>query len=137
MAAAPLGDRIKARSSQDRAVGLFAVFLRSSWVWLCIVLAVLTITIGSLAPNMGPPPTFGFDKIIHASAYGGLALLLACRLPPWLAVCMAAGLGGGLEIAQGSIPGRLGSWGDFAANGTGALVGVFVRVLLQKLMRRS
>ncbi|WP_242465219.1 VanZ family protein [Rhodospirillum rubrum] len=96
----------------------------------------MAITLGSLAPNMGPPPTFGFDKIIHASAYGGLALLLACRLPPWLALCVAVGLGGGLEIAQGSIPGRLGSWGDFAANGTGALVGVLVRVALRKLMRR-
>ncbi len=88
---------------------------------------------GSLAPSLAPPGEYGFDKFLHAGAYGLLAGLLTLatrtRKAAIAAIALTIAYGGLVEIAQGFIPERMGSWEDFAANTVGAvLVGGLVLV---------
>ena len=81
---------------------------------------------GSLAPSLAPPGEYGFDKFLHAGAYGLLAGLLTLttrtRRAGMAAIALAIAYGGLVEIAQSFIPERMGSWEDFAANSIGALL---------------
>ncbi len=73
---------------------------------------------GSLAPSLAPPGEYGLDKFLTRSRNAGIA-----------AIALAIAYGGLVEIAQGFIPERMGSWEDFAANSIGAvLVGGLVLV---------
>lgn len=81
---------------------------------------------GSLAPSLAPPGEYGFDKFLHAGAYGLLAGLLTLstrtRNAGVAAIALAIGYGGLVEIAQSFVPERNGSWEDFAANSIGAVL---------------
>lgn len=93
-----------------------------------ITLAIAVI--GSLAPHMGPPEDHQMDKLVHMAGYAALTLQIGLIIrgphPVLLAGFIALALGGGLELAQCRVPGRSGSWGDFAGNGLGVLVGMAV-----------
>lgn len=81
---------------------------------------------GSLSPTLTPPGEYGADKLLHAAAYGTLAGLMALgtrsRQGALIALLLAVTFGGMVEIAQGFIPERSGSWGDFVANSVGAVL---------------
>ncbi len=81
---------------------------------------------GSLSPALAPPGEYGADKLLHTAAYGTLAGLMALgtrnRQGAVIAILLAIAFGGMVEIAQGFIPERSGSWGDFAANSLGAIL---------------
>lgn len=81
---------------------------------------------GSLAPELAPPGEYGFDKLLHAGAYGTLAGLgilgTQTRRAAIAVVLLVIAYGGSIEILQSFIPERSGSWGDFAANATGAVL---------------
>ncbi|GFZ87181.1 hypothetical protein GCM10011497_15150 [Elstera cyanobacteriorum] len=80
---------------------------------------------GSLAPELAPPGEYGFDKLLHAGAYGtlaGLGLLgTRTRGAAIAVVLLVIAYGGSIEILQSFIPERSGSWGDFTANSLGAI----------------
>lgn len=86
--------------------------------------------IGSLVPHMGPPEGHHADKIIHVAGYAALTLqlVLAVNRPhsALFAGVSALIVGGGLELAQCWVPGRSGSWDDFAADLIGVAAGMAV-----------
>lgn len=85
----------------------------------------LALIVFSLAPvDLSGAPEHG-DKLLHFLAYGLLVLLWP---PSWLGIpvrfVLAAGLGLGLEIAQGALPtGRFADPWDALANTLGAALG--------------
>ncbi|CAA7627705.1 membrane hypothetical protein [Candidatus Terasakiella magnetica] len=99
---------------------------RAARLSCCVTLGVAVI--GSLAPHMGPPESHYLDKVVHVAGYGALTLQIGLSLhrrnPVLVAGLIALLLGGGLELAQCWVPGRSGSWDDFAANALGVLAGM-------------
>lgn len=81
--------------------------------------------LGELKPSTHGPDT-GFDKVLHFTAYFGLAgiatVALGRRTPAMKAAAGLAVFGGVMEIVQ-SFVGRDAEWGDEAANIAGACVG--------------
>jgi VanZ family protein len=96
--------------------------------WPLGAVAAIVLVYGSLEPALAPPGMFELDKLIHLSAYGGLATLgcLPCDRTRHCAPIVVGliALGGLIEIAQCYVPGRVGSIADFVANGCGVLLGV-------------
>lgn len=94
---------------------------------------------GSLAPELAPPGEYGFDKFLHAGAYGtltGLGILSTrTRRAALTVILLAIAFGGMIEILQSFIPERSGSWGDFAANATGAIGAGFALFTWQRRFR--
>ncbi|MBF0306859.1 MAG: VanZ family protein [Alphaproteobacteria bacterium] len=87
----------------------------------------------SLDPALAPPIENGEDKYIHVAAYALLAAAWAEALPArlrWLVIPAVAALGGGIELLQGTIPGRIASPLDAASNGVGAALGFLAHRLL-------
>jgi len=87
-----------------------------------------TVAVGSLLPGAAAPTAAGlpWDKFLHAT--GGAALVLAGawavrrRDPRTLVLlaCVAAALGGLLEVGQAFVPSRDPAVGDFLADALGA-----------------
>jgi len=84
-------------------------------------------------PSAGPTPTVGgvgVDKLLHAAAYGVLAVLLVmsrrARSPVELTTLTlaSAGYGAVVEVVQLSFPARTFSRADALANALGAAVAV-------------
>ena len=98
------------------------------------IAGLLAVTYASLSASTSPPGgaigILQIDQLLHVCAYALLGLT-ACG---WLgfrpAVMRYLGLlalySGFLELAQTTIPGRSGSWGDFLANA----VGLFLSLLI-------
>jgi VanZ family protein len=108
---------------------------------LAAAATIAAAVVGSLAPHLGPPEAYHIDKIVHLGGYAVLTFLLTLAMPPrWglpaaalVAALSAILLGGILEIAQTVVPGRDGSWGDFAVDAVGSVVGlIFMRLWLSR-----
>jgi VanZ family protein len=98
--------------------------LRYRTVWIAaVVVLVVTIATGSLAPVSAVPAVDVWDKYQHAGAYSVLTMLLIGMVEPrgypWAAVG-ALLFGGLMEIAQGLLTEtRVMDWHDVVANSTG------------------
>jgi len=103
-----------------------SVIVRRSLLTATVIAAVA----GSLVPHVGPPVTLHIDKIVHSTGYAVLTMLMVWGGPRRLGLLGAAltalVLGGSLEIAQTQVPGRDGSFGDFAANAAGVGIAMVV-----------
>ncbi|MEI9931276.1 MAG: VanZ family protein [Rhizomicrobium sp.] len=109
---------------------------------LAIVLfwpAVIVVTWGELTPSPPPLALHVWDKLLHFTAYFGLAGLAALSLKSRRALIYAVlGLilfGGLLEVIQG-FTGRDAEWGDEFANTLGAIVGAFSGSAFLRLVDR-
>jgi VanZ family protein len=98
------------------------------WIF---VPAVAVVVWGELKPSAHGPEN-GFDKILHFTAYFGLAGIATVAIGRQrAAVLAAAGLaafGGALEIVQ-SFVGRDAEWGDELANIVGVCAGLGAALL--------
>lgn len=87
-----------------------------------LLVAILTIALlwAGLQPRLAPPSEYGLDKILHAGAFGFLAMLgaiaLRGRAAPLLSGAGVAFIGALLEVAQGQVKGRVGSLEDWVAD---------------------
>ena len=112
-------------------------YLRLSMRWLFLP-ALAVVIWGELKPSVQGPGT-GFDKVLHFTAYFGLAAIatvaLGHRRPAiWAALALAT-FGGILEIVQ-SFVGRDAEWGDELANIVGAGAGLAAGLLALSMTRR-
>ena len=104
------------------------------------IVFLVIITLLSLAPiqlsgSFGP---FDVDKAYHAVAYFCLVFPLPLtrpRLTTWVVLGVIA-CGGSIELIQ-YLFGREASWGDFVANGIGAIVGAVIARQLGLWLCRS
>lgn len=102
------------------------------------VLVVIAIIVTSLLPNTYPPTEHNMDKVLHFGAYGFMAFLPALvigsrRNLVWVAVFLL-GVGAATEIGQYFVPERSCSWGDFAANTLGVVVGSFAGSFIRQFI---
>jgi VanZ family protein len=105
-------------------------------------LIILWLSLTSSPPQL--PGVLGWDKLLHAGAYGLLSLLLAqaflcppftMNKPWWLAGTTAIAYGALLEILQLlSQNGRTAEWPDLFADAMGAF---FCCVVFRQRMKRS
>ena len=121
----------------------FIVRLFAPIIWTCIIFWL------SLTPSPPQlPGILGWDKLLHAGAYGLLALLIAqfllCFLANpanvwWQAGLVAVGFGALLEILQLlAQTGRTAEWWDLFADAVGAfLCCVIFRQIQGVLCRRN
>ncbi len=95
-------------------------------VALTLVIAII-IAITTLDPSDDGPPLPISDKILHAIAFGSLALPLIwqkLRNAIWMAP-VALAYGGAIEIIQPHF-GRSAEWADLFADATGILVAILL-----------
>ncbi len=99
--------------------------------------AIAVVMWGELTPS---PPSFEshvWDKLLHFTAYFGLAglatLALKSRRTLVYAVLALIALGGALEIIQG-MTGRDAEWGDELANTLGAVSGAVAGLIFLRLV---
>lgn len=96
-----------------------------------VIYAALVVRLCTTRIDLPLPLVRGIDKVEHAGAFGGLALVLLRALratwprgPVWLAALvsgvLATALGALVEVLQRSIPGRRGDAADLAADVAGA-----------------
>jgi VanZ family protein len=92
-----------------------------------------------------PAMPTNFDKVLHFSAYSGLALLLsigvfwARQVPWWHFIVMfiaVAAFGGCDELTQPPF-GRTADWYDWYADLGGAIVGVLLGAIANSWLRRA
>jgi VanZ family protein len=100
----------------------------------------LTLVIwGELVPHMPDIIPGASDKLLHFTAYFGLAVLATVALGRTRAILVATMslvvLGGVLEILQ-AFTGRDAEWLDEAANACGVLSGVALGLVLLRLVGR-
>lgn len=108
---------------------------RLALVATALVLAVL------LAATLSPPMNLegnlpGNDKLHHFLGFAALTFPLCARNPRaafWL-VPVAVVLGGAIELIQ-PLVGRTAEWGDFVADGAGALAGAGLGWAIWRLRR--
>jgi VanZ family protein len=106
--------------------------------WLVLVGAVFVV---ALLPSAGPPGLWGIDKIVHFAVFLGLAAVPAAVLPEIRSVLgtqvflLVVGLG--IEATQAFIPGRVGSLGDFLADGLGIAAGMALGRHVWRRWRRT
>ncbi|MEO7035396.1 MAG: VanZ family protein [Polyangiaceae bacterium] len=100
--------------------------------------------------RMGELPELGFvptDKLLHAAAFGGLALLLAravhfssargsLRKCLWLGALGSSVLGALLEVCQHFVPYRSSDPLDWLADTVGAVLAVCAALALLRLVQR-
>jgi VanZ family protein len=105
---------------------------RVAWLSAGWLIALL-IAVGSLVPSVPELATDVSDKVLHFSAYAGLAFLFAGTVPRnhWGRVAVGLLLlGGGIELAQEYLTeSRSGEWADMAANTLGVGVGLGIAAL--------
>lgn len=115
-------------------------WLGSRRLWAVATLAVaVVIAAGSLTPANEMPQTLLWDKFNHFAGYGGLALcagLAGVRVGTawWL----VAGYGVLIELAQTSVPGRMGGdVADMLANALGAALTLGLLSVARRFAARS
>lgn len=96
---------------------------------LCALLGLMGAAFwAALQPQLAPSGLYGFDKLVHAGAFGLLTLLgvlaSASRRTAFLAVLAVLALGGAIEVAQSFVPGREASLSDLAGDAAGIAVGL-------------
>lgn len=116
----------------------FGRFLHS----LAVVLfwpAIALVTWGELTPSTPHLEVHIWDKLLHFTAYFGLAVLAALSLKTRSSLfCAVLGLiafGGVLEILQG-LTGRDADWLDEGANTLGAFLGAVIGLMSLRLVDR-
>ena len=101
--------------------------------------AVVLVTWGELTPSPPHLEAHVWDKLLHVTAYFGLAGLAALSLKSRRALIYAVlgliAFGGLLEIAQG-MTGRDADWLDEAANTLGTLLGALAGLVFLRLVDR-
>lgn len=114
-------------------------FLHRLAVWLFWPAAFVVIW-GELTPSPPHFETYVWDKLLHFTAYFGLAGLAALSLKSRRALLFAVlaliAFGGLLEILQG-LTGRDGDLWDEVANTLGAVLGAFVGLAFLRLVDRA
>ena len=119
-------------------MGKFVKFLHRLAVWLFWP-AVVVVTWGELTPSPPHLETHVWDKLLHFSAYFGLAGLAALSLKSrrilLYAVLALIAFGGLLEIVQG-LTGRDADLLDEVANTLGAILGALTGLLFLRLVDR-
>ena len=102
---------------------------------------ILFIIWASLRTSTGGVPIAHFDKIIHAGVYGLLVMVASFGWPQFskLKIWVSALIFGGLmEVAQGTLSAaRTPSFGDFTANGFGALAALILVYILNEFFSAS
>lgn len=116
------------------------------WKWLALGFALAywgALFAGTHLPSGGRIPGHGFDKLLHAGAYCGLAIVLASAwasigvldLKARLMILFIASAYGAVdELTQSFVPGRSPDIVDWAADTLGAMGGIAICTLL---FRRS
>ena len=89
----------------------------------------------------GVPEWFGYGKLEFSAnivMFIPLGFLITLLLPTkvwWLALVICPALSGAIELTQGALLSeRFASWGDVASNSIGAIVGIFIAVVLRALV---
>ena len=101
------------------------------WRWAVVAAYMLALFTASSGPGVALPPERNWDKVLHAGAFGVLALLCARALtrgplraatwPVLLAACLIAILYGAAdEFHQSFVPGRDADVFDLFADALGA-----------------
>jgi VanZ family protein len=106
---------------------------------ILFLLAIAVVTLLSLLPQRDVPKVGVSDKLEHAIAYFGLALIGGLAFSTrhsllYLFVFLCA-MGGAIELLQSFSPGRTPELADAVADAAGAAAGIFVALLLT--LRRS
>ena len=103
--------------------------------WLSGLIALSIIWL-SLTPLAELPSVPGSDKTHHIIAYAALAIPTAFAFPKRLLITAVLYilLGGLIELIQPYVN-RYGEWLDFIANLSGVILGSFIGLLLNKLVR--
>jgi VanZ family protein len=105
----------------------------------------MALLLGTHWPKLPPIGPEGTDKVLHFSAYAGLGFLLSLsvflsRKVRWwhlLAIFIAvAAFGGCDELTQPPF-GRTADWFDWFADISGAIVGISLGALANRLLRQS
>jgi VanZ family protein len=111
-------------------------------LWAALVLGASVVDPPVSGPTpAGPFGVVGLDKVVHAGAYGVLAVLLATvrparsRLELAALTLASAGFGAAVEVVQLSFPARSFSGADALANLLGAAVAIAVWVLARRRLR--
>ena len=115
------------------------LFLTSPLLWTGVWgLYLLLVIVFSLIPLSLPQTVPSGDKILHFLTYAGLAMLWPRKHAQGLrAAFWAALVGALLELGQGILPtGRYMEFWDVVANALGALLGVFLLWIGQKIWPR-
>jgi hypothetical protein len=106
---------------------------RTAWLALGWLMAV-AICVGSLSPSLPSAAGAVSDKVLHFTAYAGLAFVFTGALgrQRWLFLGGALFLfGAGIELAQEYLTeSRAGEWGDLAANTVGILAGLLAAAMV-------
>lgn len=94
------------------------------FVVFCV--AIVSVIVGSLSPQLAPPSGHVIDKMIHASAYFSLTCLgyviFTGTRTRWALVCFLFGLGATIEVLQRVIGGREASVWDQLGNSAGIVL---------------
>jgi VanZ family protein len=116
--------------------------LGSPWRALPALLYTAALLYGGVI-DVGPLPKLphlATDKLLHAAAFAGLAVLvefalwrLAPRRRRWLAVGVSTGVGALLELVQSALPYRSAELLDLLADGCGAVLGVLLMAWILRL----
>ena len=96
---------------------------------LFVIITLLSFAPIQLRGSFGP---IGVDKAYHVLAYFCLVIPIAIlrpRLTIWVALVIMV-YGGLIELVQ-YLFGREPSWGDFIANGIGAIAGAMIAIFLR------
>ena len=96
---------------------------------LFVIITLLSFAPIQLRGSFGP---IGVDKAYHVLAYFCLVItlpILRPRLTIWVALVIMV-YGGLIELVQ-YLFGREPSWGDFIANGIGAIAGAMIAIFLR------
>jgi len=99
-------------------------------------LMMLLIAVGSLSPSLPKAASGVSDKLLHFTAYAGLAFMFAGVIERrhWGRVMVGLLLfGGAIELAQEYLTtSRGGEWLDMAANAMGVVAGMFTAALFPR-----
>lgn len=123
-------DRVNLKS-QSKSWVEFTIRLSAPAIWAAVI---LWLSLTSTPPDI--PGPLGWDKLLHAGAYGLLAFLLAqlfryltSRTAKifWPVVLATVAFGGLVEILQwAGQAGRVAEWWDLAADALGAIAGCVI-----------
>jgi VanZ family protein len=99
---------------------------------ICLVIALIAISILSLMPSQAVPAGSGWDKFDHWAAFFTLSLLASHAFPQrafWQIALALLGYGVGIEIAQSFRPDRFADVMDIVAD----VIGIVIYWLIQSV----
>jgi len=111
-------------------------------VWrLLMAVAVVAISWLAFSPNPPPAADLGWDKANHFTAFGTLAFVgMQCLRRgtgrPWWVLAALLAFGVLIELVQSQIPGRDAEARDVLADMIGAVAGLAIHGLVNRLLSR-